>query len=70
MIMNLILWLPLTLYRWVQAWLFPRTLFRYTYAPSSDAERERARYARNKIALAAYKVRKLEHSLLNGEDIR
>ena len=67
MILNIILWSPLTLYRWVQAWLFPRALFRYTYEPSSDAERERELYIRNKARLAVYKVKKL---LLNGEDIR
>ncbi len=57
--LDYIFYIPLTLYRLAQAWLFPRLLFRYTYAPSSEAERERARYAKNKIRLAEYKVKRL-----------
>lgn len=63
MIIKIIMWLPLTLCRWVQAWLFPSKLFRYTYEPSSEAERERTVYVRNKTNLAVYKVKRLEHDL-------
>lgn len=55
---DFILWLPLTIYRLIQAWLFPRTLFCYTYEPSSEAERDRSTYATNQLRLAEYKVKR------------
>jgi hypothetical protein len=54
MLVKVILWLPLSIYHWVQSHFFPSTLFRYTYQPSSDEERERELYIRNKARLAAY----------------